>query len=221
MLLLAQSSFILEVVVSFIDIIAFATGLFALCLTLRYCWLIRKHQVKPVLAMWIMFAVSVSLSFWTYMSTKNHSLMGNLGNSLDMIDVWLIFISILFYQARHQRKPNAVEIGCLAASALIAFFWYFTGENVAANLLLQLILVFAYIPAIKELRRATQQIECSLTWAATLLVGLGAIIPAIIKNDVLGIVYSARAILSVSLMLYYIRRLEERVRQNTHGVLHE
>lgn len=194
------------------DVIALLTAVLAIFLTGRYCWLISKHRVKPVLAMWIMFVVSVSLSFGTYMSTDKHSFLGNLGNSLDIFDVWLILVFIIIFQVRHQRKPNGVEIGCLAASAVVAFFWLFTGESAAANLLLQLIMVFAYVPAIKELERATEQIESFQVWAATLVSGIGTFVSAALRYDVLGMVYSGRAIISVSLMLYHIWRLDQRVR---------
>ncbi len=195
-------------------IIGVLISVLAVLLTLRYCQLIINGRVKPVLATWLMFCVSVSLSFSTYIFTEKPSFIGNLGNMVDMFEVWTILIVTLVWRSRHQRRPNLVESFCLTASVGIAIFWFFTGQHVISNLFLQVILVLAYGPQFQTLWFASENTESFQTWAATLVVCVGAMFSAWWKQDFLGMVYSGRAIIFVSITLYLIRRVEKHVRTN-------
>lgn len=195
-------------------IIGVLISVLAVLLTLRYCQLIINGRVKPVLATWLMFCVSVSLSFSTYIFTEKPSFTGNLANMVDMFEVWATLIVILIYQRKHQRRPNLVESFCLMTSAGIAIFWFFTGQHVISNLSLQVILILAYGPLFQTLWFASENTESFQVWAAVLIVGTGAFFSSWWKQDFLGMVYSGRAIIFVSITLYLIRRVEKHVRAN-------
>lgn len=186
----------------------------AVLLTFRYCQLIISGRVKPVLATWLMFCVADSLSFLTYIFTEKPSFLGNIANMIDMFEVWVILFATLICQSKHQRRPNFVESFCLAVSAGIAIFWFFTGQHVISNLSLQIIMVLAYGPQFQTLWFASENTEYFKIWAATLIMGVGAFFSSWGKQDLLGMVYSGRAIILISITLYLIRRVEKRVRTN-------
>ncbi len=194
--------------------IAFLVSCLAVALTLRYCQLVLNGKIQPVLATWLMFCISVSLSFSTYVFTEKHSITGNLGNVVDLFEVWAIFVTVIFYRRKNQRIFNRLEIKCILASAAIVIFWIFTGQHAVSNLLLQIILVIAYAPLVQTLWLGPRNTEPLDVWTATLMVCAGAMYLAVCRQDYLGMVYSGRAIILVSIVLFLILRLKFRSHKN-------
>jgi hypothetical protein len=53
-----------------------------------YCYVIVKRRVQPPLASWILFATAITISFAAYWDTPRHTLIGNIGNFIAMVNIW-------------------------------------------------------------------------------------------------------------------------------------
>jgi hypothetical protein len=189
---------------------ALAVVTLMLCFGVSYSWLTWQGKVTPVLATWMLFCVATSLSFWTYWSTEKHSLMGNIGNTIDLMVAWLILGAILVLGKDIRLGFNPFEISCLVASGVILTFWKLTKQHVAANLALQGVMAIAFLPTLYQLWHATQNTETFGLWLIVWIATCLALIPAWMKKDRLAMVYVCRGIIFVTVLLGLMIRIEIR-----------
>jgi hypothetical protein len=187
-----------------IIIIAFVVGI---GMGFRYVYLIVQKEIHPALATWVLFCVAVSLSFRTYWSSKKHSIVGNVGNFVDLILVWIILVGIFLFGENNSFLFRPFEIGCLVASGIILLFWVLSKKHLLSNLLLQVIMTVAYFPTIYNLWYATKNTESFSVWCVWLVGGLASLVIAVLKKDTLGIVYSSRAFVLVLIILILMLRI--------------
>ncbi|MDX1284674.1 MAG: hypothetical protein R3182_06670, partial [Draconibacterium sp.] len=127
-----------------------SVSLITVFLTVRYIWLIIDKKIKPALAMWIMFTTAVGMSLVTYLSEGNYGFLDNIMNSVDLIYVFSVAIAIAIFGDK-STKLTPFDKGCLAVVFLIVCFWIITQNHLVTNILIQSILVIAYLPVIKRL----------------------------------------------------------------------
>lgn len=140
-------------------------------------------------------SVCVSLSFWTYWSTKDRSFLGNIGNTLDLFSVWSMVPSMLFLGGENVRLGfTSFEWFCLALCGGIFVFWRRSKRHVVANTLLQAAMVVAYLPLLWGLWIAQENPESPGFWLVALCAILVAFVPATIRRDKLGLLYNSRAL---------------------------
>ena len=175
---------------------------------LRYSWLTRQGDIQPVMATWLLFCVAVSLSLWTYWSSKKHSVVSNVGNAIDFIIVWMILASIIFLGKNVRLGFNGFEIGCLIASAIILVFWRISKKHQASNLSLQGIMTIAYFPTLRQLWSAKDNTESFSIWIVIWIASTAALIPAFTDKDKLAIAYASRAFILVTVLLGLMIRIE-------------
>ncbi len=173
----------------------------------RYCWLTWHGDIHPVLTTWILFWVAVLLSFSTYWSSEKHSIIGNIGNAVDVVAVTtnLSCIVLLGRQTRFRFTPT--EIACLAACGIILVVWRLSRQHVVSNLALQVVMTVAYIPTIVQLWGASTNSESIVTWSLIWLAGVLSFIPAIIDRDRLAIAYATRATIMVTVLIGLMVRI--------------
>ena len=187
----------------------FAGATFALMLLMNvwYCYLSIKGYISPTLMTWVMFCVAVSLSFSTYWSTSKHDLLSNISNTGDTFLVFIVTVVVIFWGKNTRFDINTFEVVCILLSLIILIFWRITKAHKTSNLLLQGIMIIAYFPTFYHLWYATTTSESITTWSITWLAALLGVITGVLGKDKLAIVYSARSLIMVSILLILILRI--------------
>ncbi len=171
-----------------------------------YIWRTGYGSARPVFTTWVLFFVASSLSFWTYRSSKKHSLIGNVANLADMFICGAIVIGILIFRS-HNLLGNRLDVYCIVISGIILLFWRITEHHDLANILLQIVMATAYLPTFAKLWYATQNTEPLVVWIMSWFVSVLALIPAIDKKEKLSIVYATRGLILVSVVIWLILRI--------------
>jgi len=172
-----------------------------------YSFLIYTEKIHPVFATWFLFGVAVSLSFKTYWSTAKHSFVGNIGNTIDFFSTLIILFSVVFLGKNTRFNFTIFEIWCLIACGVVLVFWKISKQHVISNLCLQIVITVAYFPTFETLWYAKENTEPFLGWTVSLLLSVVCVIIAIVRKDFLGIIYSSRGFVSISIMLILMLRI--------------
>lgn len=183
-----------------------AIGIFVVA---RYSWLTATGQIHPVFATWLFICLGCSVSFWTYWSTKEHSIIGNIGNAVDFIGNWLIFVVVVALGHDVRFMPNLFEVGCLISVVVVFAMWRFTNWHAVSNYGIQVIMTIAYLPMIYHLWYASENTEPFTAWGITWVAIMLSFIPAIMdwhKNK-LAVVYNLRRFVLISTTLGLMYRL--------------
>ncbi|KAF0237595.1 MAG: hypothetical protein FD181_1833 [Prolixibacteraceae bacterium] len=178
--------------------------LITVLLTVRYIWLLVKKEIKPALAMWVMFSTAVGMSLVTYLSSGNFSFFDNILNSVDLIYVVTISAAIAVFGDK-TSKITRFDLGCLIVVLLIVIFWIFTQNHIVTNFLVQTILVIAYFPVVKRLFETRQNTEPFIIWIGMLIAPFLSLLSS---QGILAKVYAVRAIICVGILLVIMLWIE-------------
>ena len=178
--------------------------LITVLLTVRYIWLLVKKEIKPALAMWVMFSTAVGMSLVTYLSSGNFSFFDNILNSVDLIYVVTISVAIAVFGDK-TSKITRFDLGCLIVVLLIVIFWIFTQNHIVTNFLVQTILVIAYFPVVKRLFETRQNTEPFIIWIGMLIAPFLSLLSS---QGILAKVYAVRAIICVGILLVIMLWIE-------------
>jgi hypothetical protein len=165
------------------------------------------------LSTWIFFTVAPSLAFGAYLANGGQiASVANIGNMIDPI-ANLITLVVVW---RHGGvwRPTSIEKGSFIAGALILMGWSLTGQHLWANLFLQGIISVGYIPTWESLWRGTRREPAGL-WALMGCTAAFAIIPAVVAEKPLAIVYTLRGTILASITFSLI--LRDRRRRTVRG----
>ena len=189
-------------------------SIIAVCVTnlligLRYVWLIRRRRISPALAMWAFFTIAVIGSLITYLSEGDYGLLDNVLNSADLLLCGGVALAIVLYGDRSSLF-NRFDQGCLGAVMLIFAAWALTRQHAMAHLAIQMILIIAYFPVVKRLWRSDRNTESFTMWIGLLLAPIFSLLSS---KGSLATVYAVRAIISTSLLLLLMVRVELRIRK--------
>jgi hypothetical protein len=185
----------------------------SLFITVRYCWLVWKRKIKPSLAMWIFFTISVGGSLLTYLLEGDYGLLDNILGSTDLVQVVSVSVAIAVYGDRSTRF-NKFDKGCLVAVLVIVVFWVLTQNHIVANILIQTIMVIAYFPVVRRLWRANENTESFAAWIGMLL---APVVSLFSSKGILATIYSLRAIVSIVVLLMLMSRAEWRGKVEDRG----
>jgi len=171
---------------------------------------LKKGNIKPVLATWILFSVATVLSFvMNFFENGIEGIAANFFNMVDTIATLVISVTLLFH--KNIRKSFTVfEKKCFGAVVIVFFVWMMSGQNVIAHLSIQGILVIAYLPTLFHLWNARENTESLSMWFFNFLASfLGTIEP--LKNMAfLPLVYGIRATVSTLAVILFVVRLQYR-----------
>lgn len=181
-------------------------------ITVRYVYQLVKKEIKPALAMWIMFSVAVIMSLVTYLSESNYGFLDNILNTIDVIYVVSISVAIAIWGDK-SSKITRFDIGCLVAVGLIVIFWLFTQNHLVTNVLIQAILVIAYFPVVKRLMETKENNEPILIWIGMLIAPVFSLLSS---KGILATVYSVRAIICVGTLLILMFLIEKADRKRKY-----
>jgi len=180
-----------------------------LLIGLRYVWLIRRGRISPALAMWVFFTIATVGSLLTYLGEGDLSPLDNILNTADILLVSGVAIAILLWGDRSTRFGR-FDLGCLAAVVGIVIVWVFTRQHTAAHAAIQAILVIAYFPVIKRLRRSSRNTESFVMWIGLMLAPIFSLLSS---NGTLATVYAVRSAVLPSLLMLLMLRVEWRARR--------
>ena len=173
-------------------------------LTVSYIRQLVKKQIKPALAMWIMFSTAVGMSLITYLSAGNFGFLDNILNTVDVVYVVTISVAIAIFGDK-SSKITRFDKGCLLVVLMIVIFWIFTQNHIVTNFLVQCILVIAYFPVVKRLLETRENTEPFLIWIGMLI---APVLSLLSSKGMLATVYSVRAIICVGLLLLLMLWIE-------------
>lgn len=179
------------------DFSIISVTLITILLTVRYVWQLVKKEIKPALAMWVMFSVAVGMSLITYLSEGDFGFTDNILNTVDVIYVVTISVAIAIWGDK-SSKITRFDKGCLLVVFFIVIFWIFTQNHLVTNFLIQSILVIAYFPVVKRLFETRQNNEPFLIWTGMLI---APVLSLLSSKGLLATVYSVRAIICVGTLL--------------------
>jgi uncharacterized membrane protein YqjE len=163
-----------------------------------------KKEIKPALAMWIIFSIAIIMSMVTYLSDGNYRLSDNIMNTVDLFYVITISVAILIFGEKSSRFSN-FDSACLIAVLIIVIFWIISRNHRAANILIQCILVIAYFPVVKRLLESRENTEPFSVWIGMLIAPALSLLSS---KGILATIYSFRAILCVGTLLLLMLRIE-------------
>jgi len=167
-----------------------------------------KGLIQPTIITWLMFGLATSLSFWTYWASGKHTWKSNIANFLDVISVFIAILVIIFLGHNIRFNVNPFEIVCIILCLIILVFWRITKSHEKSNILLQVIMMLAYIPTYYQLWNASESTEPLITWLMNWIMSLSSLILAIKNKDKLAIIYPGRALVMLSIMIFLILRLK-------------
>mgnify|MGYP003395174126 CR=1 FL=1 len=174
---------------------------------------IRGGTVKPLLATWAFLGLATFLSVLTTFGESGvGGLVGNLYNIVDASATVIILI-VVFFSQNTRRQFNRFEKVCLLAVLLVSAWWLWSGQNIAAHLALQLILVIAYLPTLVHLWWAKVNTESLAVWSLNCLAAVVGLIKPLQVHDFLPTVYGVRAVVSTLAVMALIWRLKYKERQ--------
>jgi hypothetical protein len=196
------------------DFSIYSVTLITILLAVRYIWQLVKKEIRPALAMWIMFSVAVAMSLVTYLKEGNYGFTDNILNSVDVIYVVTVSVAIAIFGEK-SSKITRFDLGCLIVVGLIIIFWIFTQNHLITNFMIQTILVIAYFPVVKRLLETRKNTEPFLIWTGMLI---APVLSLLSSKGLLATVYSVRAIICVGLLLLLMLWIEvageKRMRSN-------
>jgi hypothetical protein len=181
-----------------------SVSLITIVLAFSYIRQLLKKEIKPALAMWVMFSVAVAMSLITYLKEGNYGFSDNILNSVDVIYVVTVSVAIAIW-GDHTSKITRFDLGCLVVVGLIIVFWFFTQNHMATNFMIQTILVIAYFPVVKRLIETRKNTEPFLVWTGMMIAPVFSLLSS---KGLLATVYSVRAIICVGTLLLIMLWIE-------------
>ena len=181
-----------------------SVSLITILLTVSYIRQLVKKEIRPALAMWIMFSVAVGMSLLTYLKEGDFGYLDNILNTVDLVYVVTISVAIAIWGDK-SSKITRFDMGCLFVVLLIIIFWIFTQNHLLTNFLIQTILVIAYFPVVKRLFQTRENTEPFLIWTGMLI---APVLSLLSSKGLLATVYSVRAIICVGTLLLLMLWIE-------------
>lgn len=186
--------------------------------TVWYIYLALKGvKVKPVLASWVVISSTMTLSFATYWTTPQRSLVSNACNAISVLSTGSILITALWLAMKQGKRVSfsPFQKGCLWTSLAIAILWValvwcFRGTGIVPNILTQVLMLIGYLVTAEKLWYAKGNSESLFTWWCVLLAGMTALYTGIVSHDKLVILYAARTTFGTVMLIWLMHRAERK-----------
>jgi len=176
--------------------------------TLIYIKGIRNNTVKPILATRIFLLLAFLSSILTsYKQTGAHGLLANMLNIVDFLSILATFFAMIFSKNKN-RKFTKFEKICLYFVILIFLIWIITKQNILANILIQIILVIAYLPTLIHLWKSQENTESLNAWSLDFLASIFGMIIPFQTMDLLPLIYGIRSTVSTFAVAVLILRIK-------------
>lgn len=171
---------------------------------------IQRGTVKPVLATRIFFLLALVLSALTdFKQTGVNGLLANAFNLIDTITTFVIFIFTILHKDTRKSFTEFEKI-CLGLIILVFIGWVASENNILTHLLVQVILIIAYLPTVIQLWKSPINTESLSAWCLDLFASILGIIEPLRIRDLLPLVYGIRSIVSTFIVIVLILRIKFR-----------
>jgi hypothetical protein len=171
---------------------------------------IRNNTVKPILATRVFLLLAFLLTFLTnYSQTGIRGLGANVLNIVDVLSVSATFIAMGFSK-NNRREFTKFEKICLYFVILVFLMWIVSGQNILDNILIQIILVIAYLPTVIHLWKSEENTESLSAWSLDFFASVVGIIAPLQTMDLLPLVYGIRSTISTLTVMLLILRIKFR-----------
>ena len=186
------------------DIIIILVTLTLLFFAFWYSYQIWKRKIEPTLSTWIIFLLGTGLSLITYVIAENADFRSGILNTIDVVVVLLVLISILIW-GNHTIRFKKFEKWYLSGVCIIVVYGILTGDAWRSNIFTQILIAIGYFPTIQNLTVEKKSTESVSSWSISLTAGILGLYPAIIDGNTLAIVYSVRTIVLVSILIIFVK----------------
>lgn len=194
--------------------IALAVALLMGWATVRYLKKIKTRDAKPSLVTWMLFLVGILVSFLTFQTTPNASIVSNITNTVDLLMATAVLGVLTRYGGKEQWRFEWVDLGCLVGAVAILGYWLGHREAfLSAHLTIQAIFIIAYVPMVRKLWRADRNIEDFVFWSMACLASALGTVLAITDEKLMPAVYAGRSTTFTALALILMLRLERKQRK--------
>lgn len=173
-------------------------------INVHYVSLTIKKKIKPSLAMWIFFLIAVVGSLFSYLLEADFTPWDNILNTSDVILCLSMVVVIAIYGDK-SMKFNKIDYICLSVVGLILLYWYISKDHFLTHLSLQVIQTLAYIPVFQRMLKSKRNSESFSVWILVLLISVISLFAA---KGILAYIYIVRAIVCVSLLLFFMAYLQ-------------
>ncbi len=191
-------------------------------------WYIRQtlsEKIKPVLATWMVGSCGTVMSFATYMTTPEHSIVSNIYNAGSILTINAILIAVA-WKNRKDKIPlrfSGFQKACLILCVLIAIYWVrlvwvLKGTGFVPNFLLQVLMLIGYFITAERLWHAKRNTESILSWGCILAAGLFGLYTGIVSDNSLSILFAGRTSFGVAMLLALMYRAKRNsLKQSGNG----
>lgn len=187
----------------------------------RYSYQIWKREITPTLSTWIIFLTGTGLSLITYAIAENHDFKSGIMNTMDVVDVIIVFLATLAWGKHEKVRFKPWEKYYLMGAGAIVLYGIISGDAWKSNIFTQALIAGAYIPTIHNLVQKKRNTESFTAWGLGLLANIVALYPAMDKGNSLAVVYAARSIVLIIIMLsfmwYYRKPLTDNFKEGHVG----
>ncbi len=177
---------------------------------------IKGIKVQPVLASWIVICGTMTLSFFTYLTSPNASVVKGACNGISVLSTASILILAFKMAGKNGGKLRftAFQKFSLWTSLVIASLWLVLisvgGTGILPNVLTQVLLLIGYAVTCQKLWFSQKNTESLFCWWCIALAALVALFTGLASGDKLVILYAGRTIVGVSTLLFLMHRAERR-----------
>jgi len=203
------------------------TNFVALCVAIAATWaalsyarLAIRKEIEPALATWILMFTMMLLSLVMYLQYREISVAGNIGVIAGFFNVLIVLIGVIRAGYIHGTLRNdfrPFQVYCVIAGIglvpvwLIALYSDIPYATEISYAVVQLIAIVAYIATIGKLKTAPKLTEPYFLWVVAFVTSVMSIYPAVMKEDVFGYIYLARAVPSTAYVVYLVWRIKRRM----------
>ena len=170
--------------------------------------IIRKN-IFPTLSTWIIFSVATGLNMASYLVASNKDLVSGSIIITDALVCFLIVVAVAIFTYSGLRFKPFEKYYLISAMGIVVF-WAMTGNAFVANLLVQALIVVGYAPTIQNLIYSTKNPETYVTWSISLGAAILSLYPIIANGNLLASIYSIRAIIMISFVIYLMLRIKRK-----------
>src|SRR3989344_3322830 len=186
----------MDVYIAILATLCVATG------DLGYIRGIVRGNVLPTKSSWLIFAVVAVLNLSSFLAARFDVVSGM--SFISDTFFYMVIAVIIFAFSRERIRFKKFEKYYFFAAFVCATFWFVSNNPFATNLLAQLLLTIGYIPTIHNLLLSKESTESKFSWILWTTGSFLILYPAIANHNTLAIIFSLRAIVLCSIVLFLV-----------------